>query len=235
MLRGLAEWCYRRRRLVVVTWIVALIGVSVLAQTVGGDLLKTFSLPGTESQRDVRRAEAATSRARATPATSCSRCAGDGTVRRPRGAAARSSRCSRSSRKQPHVVSVTSSVRPGRRALHLAGRQDRLRRDPVRRAGERRADRSRDGHARRSSKDANSRRVQVELGGLHVHRPDAARERADRHPRRDRHPADRVRIAARDGPADHDRAVRHRDRPRGRARCSRACSTSRRSRRRSPR
>ena len=50
MLRSLAAWCYRRRRLVVVTWIVALIGVSVLGQTVGGDLLKTFSLPGTESQ-----------------------------------------------------------------------------------------------------------------------------------------------------------------------------------------
>ena len=59
MLRNLAAWCYRRRRLVVVTWIVALIGVSVLGQTVGGDLLKTFSLPGTESQAHLRRAEAA--------------------------------------------------------------------------------------------------------------------------------------------------------------------------------
>jgi uncharacterized membrane protein YdfJ with MMPL/SSD domain len=51
VLRHLAEFCYRRRRIVVVAWIVALVGVSVLGQTVGGDLLKTFSLPGTESQR----------------------------------------------------------------------------------------------------------------------------------------------------------------------------------------
>src|SRR6266511_1969885 len=51
MLRRLAAWCYRRRRRVVVGWIVALIVISVLGQTVGGDLLKTFSLPGTESDR----------------------------------------------------------------------------------------------------------------------------------------------------------------------------------------
>ncbi|MDP9331959.1 MAG: MMPL family transporter, partial [Actinomycetota bacterium] len=51
MLPGLAAWCYRRRRLVVVSWIVVLIGINVLAQSAGGDLLKTFSLPGTESQR----------------------------------------------------------------------------------------------------------------------------------------------------------------------------------------
>ena len=51
MLRSVALWCYRKRRLVVAVWLVALIGISVLGQTVGGGLLKTFSLPGTESQR----------------------------------------------------------------------------------------------------------------------------------------------------------------------------------------
>ena len=51
MLQRLAAWCYRRRRLVVVGWIVVLVGINVLAQSAGGDLLKTFSLPGTESQR----------------------------------------------------------------------------------------------------------------------------------------------------------------------------------------
>jgi len=51
MLPRLASWCYRRRRLVVVGWIVILVGVNVLAKSAGGDLLKTFSLPGTESQR----------------------------------------------------------------------------------------------------------------------------------------------------------------------------------------
>src|SRR6476660_6585816 len=47
----MAAWCYRRRWRVLIAWVIALVGVNVLAQTVGGDLLKTFSLPGTESQR----------------------------------------------------------------------------------------------------------------------------------------------------------------------------------------
>jgi RND superfamily putative drug exporter len=51
VLRTLAHTCYRRRRLVVTAWIIALIGVSILGKVAGGDLLKTFSLPGTESQR----------------------------------------------------------------------------------------------------------------------------------------------------------------------------------------
>src|SRR5690242_302918 len=51
MLPGLARWCYRHRRLVVVGWTVLLIGVNVLAHTAGGDLVKSLSLPGTESQR----------------------------------------------------------------------------------------------------------------------------------------------------------------------------------------
>ena len=51
MLPRLAAWCYRRRRLVVVAWIVVLVGVNVLAKSEGGDLLKSLSLPGTESQR----------------------------------------------------------------------------------------------------------------------------------------------------------------------------------------
>src|SRR5712671_2447266 len=59
MLPKLAAWCYRRRRLVVVAWIVVLVGVNVLAKTEGGDLLKSLSLPGTESQRtfDVLKAD----------------------------------------------------------------------------------------------------------------------------------------------------------------------------------
>ena len=50
MLARLAAWCYRRRWRVLIAWLVLLVGVSVLSQTVGGDLLKTFSLPGTQSQ-----------------------------------------------------------------------------------------------------------------------------------------------------------------------------------------
>src|SRR4051812_12844921 len=50
MLPGLARFCYRRRWSVLIAWVVLLIGANVLAQTVGGDLLKTFSLPGSQSQ-----------------------------------------------------------------------------------------------------------------------------------------------------------------------------------------
>ena len=51
MLRRLASFCYRRRWRVLIAWVVVLVGVNVLAQTVGGTLLKTFSLPGSESQK----------------------------------------------------------------------------------------------------------------------------------------------------------------------------------------
>ena len=62
-----------------------------------------------------------------------------------------------------------------------------------------------------------------------------ARQRARRHPRRDHRAAHRVRLADRDGPADPDRAHRHRDLAR-RRRDHRATSSRRRaSRRRSRR
>ncbi|HTL87674.1 MAG TPA: MMPL family transporter [Acidimicrobiia bacterium] len=51
MLRRLAAYCYTHRRRVLILWIVLLVGVNVLAQAVGGDLLKTFDVPGSESGR----------------------------------------------------------------------------------------------------------------------------------------------------------------------------------------
>ncbi|MBX3314713.1 MAG: MMPL family transporter [Actinobacteria bacterium] len=47
----LGHWCVRRRRSVLAAWVVVLIGVGVLAGTVGGALSDQFSIPGTESQR----------------------------------------------------------------------------------------------------------------------------------------------------------------------------------------
>ncbi|HEX2040342.1 MAG TPA: MMPL family transporter [Acidimicrobiales bacterium] len=46
----LADWSYRRRRLVVVLWIATLIVGSVLAQRFGGDNDFSFSTPGSESE-----------------------------------------------------------------------------------------------------------------------------------------------------------------------------------------
>ena len=49
VLQRLAAWCYDRRRRVLAAWLVAVIALSILGQVAGGSLLKTFSLPGTDS------------------------------------------------------------------------------------------------------------------------------------------------------------------------------------------
>ena len=162
MLRRLAAWCYRRRRRVVVGWVVALIVISVLGQTVGGDLLKTFSLPGTESDRafSVLKKEFARK--------------GDtgNLVFRVRGPGDVNSADVRSEiepvfaklRKEPHVVSVTSPYQPaGSRFVSRDGKiayaeilfDEQANDVPLDLASDMRA----------ITKDANSSRLQVELGG----------------------------------------------------------------------
>ena len=216
MLPRLAAWCYRRRRFVVISWIVLLIGVNVLAKTAGGDLLKSLSLPGTESQKHVRRDE---ERLRADRRHGLPRVQVE---RRRRRAARRGVRTrSRTTlapalRKQKHVASVDDAVRPGGARFISQDGKIALRRDPVRRAGERRSGRPRHRHARHRRRRRTPTRSQIELGGSMFTDQTQPDERADRHPRRGRHPVDRVRIRARDGPADHDRAVRHRHRARDR-------------------
>src|SRR3954471_12877620 len=51
VLQRLATWCYRRRRSVVVLWIVALVAVSVFGSNVGSTFSQGFSLTDTESAR----------------------------------------------------------------------------------------------------------------------------------------------------------------------------------------
>ena len=50
MLQRLARTCYRRRRWVLVAWIVALVAAFALSSAVGGAFKTEFKLPGTESQ-----------------------------------------------------------------------------------------------------------------------------------------------------------------------------------------
>jgi uncharacterized membrane protein YdfJ with MMPL/SSD domain len=50
-LRALARFCYRRRRLVVLTWLALLVGINVLAAVVGTNFTTNFSAPNTESTR----------------------------------------------------------------------------------------------------------------------------------------------------------------------------------------
>ena len=51
LLQRLAHFSYRRRRLVVVLWIVLLVAVNVVGSSIGSSFSQSFSLPGTESQR----------------------------------------------------------------------------------------------------------------------------------------------------------------------------------------
>src|SRR3954452_25393487 len=48
-MRNLARWCVRHRRSVVAIWVAALIGLSVLSQSVGSSYKDSFSLNGTQS------------------------------------------------------------------------------------------------------------------------------------------------------------------------------------------
>jgi RND superfamily putative drug exporter len=50
MLERLADFCYRRRRLVLVLWIVALVSIGAVSGAVGTDYSNNFNMPGTESQ-----------------------------------------------------------------------------------------------------------------------------------------------------------------------------------------
>ena len=50
-LRALARFCYRRRRLVVLTWFIALVGINALSAAVGTNFTTNFSAPNTESSR----------------------------------------------------------------------------------------------------------------------------------------------------------------------------------------
>ncbi|SNQ46440.1 putative RND superfamily drug exporter [Frankia canadensis] len=50
---SLARWCFRHRRLVLLLWIVALIGLGGISQAAGNDYKDAFSLPGTDSQKAI--------------------------------------------------------------------------------------------------------------------------------------------------------------------------------------
>jgi RND superfamily putative drug exporter len=47
----LASWCFRHRRIVLLSWLVALIGLGALTSTLGSAYNDSFTLPGTESTK----------------------------------------------------------------------------------------------------------------------------------------------------------------------------------------
>ena len=50
MLVNLADWCFRRRRLVVVTWLGAVVVSFLLAGALGGEFRQDYLQPGSESR-----------------------------------------------------------------------------------------------------------------------------------------------------------------------------------------
>jgi RND superfamily putative drug exporter len=48
-MRTLASWCYRKRRIVLAAWLVALIGLTAIHTGAGSNFRDSFSLPGTQS------------------------------------------------------------------------------------------------------------------------------------------------------------------------------------------
>src|SRR5579863_4438287 len=48
-MRAVAGWCVRHRRLVVAGWLVALVGLALISQSIGSSYKDSFSLNGTQS------------------------------------------------------------------------------------------------------------------------------------------------------------------------------------------
>jgi RND superfamily putative drug exporter len=52
-MKGIAEFCYRRRRYVVAGWVLLIVGLFVLSSAVAGEYKTEFKLPGSESQEAI--------------------------------------------------------------------------------------------------------------------------------------------------------------------------------------
>src|SRR5436190_2914358 len=162
MLRRLAAWCYRRRRRVVVGWVIALVVISVLGQTVGGDLLKTFSLPGTESDRAFSVLKREFSR-KGDTGDLVFKVRGPGDVNSP-GVRSEIEPVFAKLRNEPHVVSVTSPYEPA--GSRFVARDGKIAYAEILfdvQANDVPLDLA--SNMRTVAKDANSPRLQVELGG----------------------------------------------------------------------
>ena len=77
-MKSLATWCVRHRLVVVILWLIALFGMTLLSQTVGTAYSNSFSLPHTESTQalDLLQAAAPDSQATRSASSSTPRTAG---------------------------------------------------------------------------------------------------------------------------------------------------------------
>ena len=218
MLERLARTMYRRRRRVLVAWIVLLIGTFMLSGVIGGAFHTEFKLPGTESQAAFDLLQKSSFRDRQVQGQIVFKSdERRRTIRRCRSAMqglfdkveADDSRTSRSS--SPYSPEGARQI--GRNDPNVAYAEVNF------------ADRSNEAVPGRRQEDQGARRP-----GRRARPRDRVRRRHVRHePDQRRHRGDRnllaamiillrrVRLGARDGAADRHRAVRHRHRCRDRA------------------
>ena len=211
MLVRLADWCYRRRRLVVVAWIVALVGSFALAGAFGGEPRQDYLQPGSESKAAADTLEAQF------PQT-----AGDTVqvvvhsedgVSSP-DARAKAEKIFADVADSDHVVGVASPFTDERRGADLRGRHDGVRRGRPRPAGQRLHPGAGQGAGRT---DPRRRRRHPPGRGRRPGRgalPDGpVRHGGHRPDRRRHHPAVHLRLRGGDGAAADHRGVRPRHRP----------------------
>ena len=210
---NIARWTMAHRRIVVVAWIVAAVGILAVSSSVGKKSASNFTLPGTGSQQAV---DLLTSRfpAQAGDADQIVFHARTGTLtdaadRATIGTTLATGRPApaRHRRRQP--------VR-GRRSTHLSRRHDRVRHRQLRPTRGRASQiRGQPGHldggvGALGEPPGGARRPGDRAGAAEL-----ARLRDDRrNRRRDPDPADQLRVVQRDGPPDRDRAARARRRDR---------------------
>ena len=212
MLERLARTTYRRRRSVLVVWIVLLFGGFALSGAIGGAFKTEFKLPGTESQEAFDLLERSSFRNRQIQGQlvfQAEQGIDDPQVQEEIESLLADDRRGgrRPHRRQPVQPRGPAPDRPGRHRVRRAQLRRPVGGGPSRR---RRGDQSRGRQGRRRGAHDRVRRRHVR------HRPDQRGERSDRRARRHGHPAHRVRVGARDGAADRHRAVRHRHRHRAR-------------------
>ena len=53
-MRGLATWCVRHRRIVVLLWVAVLVVVTLIARSAGSSYSNSFSLPKTQSTEAIQ-------------------------------------------------------------------------------------------------------------------------------------------------------------------------------------
>jgi RND superfamily putative drug exporter len=201
--RALAKFCYERRRYVVAGWIVFLVGLFVLNRLFAGEFKTEFELPGSESQAaiDLLKEKGANER---TGFQGQVVFKADQGVSDPEVRGAIEKLLTDIETGVPEV-DVASPYEPGNE--YEISADDNVAYAELNFADRNIEDYSDDADVIKGLRDdVNVQGLQIELGGDMLF-GEARSQRVHRHHRRRHHPAHRVRLAPRDGPAKYYRPL----------------------------